>query len=351
MLPKRFIYDKKPIISLNEIQIRMKEQIEKKIERGMYSFEEVSCCICGGKNFKTLSEKDRYGLYVSVVICKDCGLIQTNPRMTQESYNQFYDTEYRKLYTGKIIPTEEFFKNQYNKGKRIFKYLQEKLKININNLNILEVGTGAGGILKYFKEKGNEVYGCDLGSEYIDFGKKRYGLNLFNGTINSINTNWHFDIVIYSHVLEHVLNPIAELNRLKSIIDKDSYIYIEVPGVKYLKYSYDMNFLKQLQNAHIYYFILTTLKNLLGKVDYDLVAGDECIHSIFKLFNRDKEYKLKNDYYDTVSFLKKMEFYRFFPTPYNIKRLITPMLINFLKQVGMYSVAKKIYHKIKTFLK
>ena len=93
---------------------------------------------------------------------------------------------------------------------------------------MLEVGTGAGGILQYFKEKGNKVYGCDLGSEYIDFGKKRYGLNLFNGTIDSINVNWHFDIVIYSHVLEHIPNPISELNKLKSFIDKNSYIYIYI---------------------------------------------------------------------------------------------------------------------------
>ncbi len=58
----------------------------------MYSFEGVSCCICEEKNFELLSKKDRYGLYTPVVICKECGLIQVNPRMTQESYNQFYDT-------------------------------------------------------------------------------------------------------------------------------------------------------------------------------------------------------------------------------------------------------------------
>ena len=117
--------------------------------------------------------------------------------------------------------------------------------------------------------------------------------------------------------------------------------------MKYLTHSYNMNFLRQIQNAHIYYFTLTTLKNLLEKSGYDLVAGDECIHSILKLYNRDKEYKLKNDYYNTISFLKKMEFYRFLPTAYNLKRLIIPILISFLKYVSLYSLAKKIYHKFK----
>lgn len=57
MLSKRFRYDKKPVISLNELQIKIKKQIEKKIEEGIYSFEKepVPCCICGDKNFYILS--------------------------------------------------------------------------------------------------------------------------------------------------------------------------------------------------------------------------------------------------------------------------------------------------------
>jgi len=65
----------------------MKKQIERKIKEGVYTFEEVPCCVCGGRNFEILSEKDCHGLYVPVVICKDCGLIQINPRMTQDAYN------------------------------------------------------------------------------------------------------------------------------------------------------------------------------------------------------------------------------------------------------------------------
>lgn len=85
--------------------------------------------------------------------------------MTQESNNQFYDIEYRKLYSGSEVPTEEFFRSQYYGGKRMYHYLENNLGININNLRILEVGAGTGGILYYFKEMGNEICGCDLGSE------------------------------------------------------------------------------------------------------------------------------------------------------------------------------------------
>ncbi len=88
------------------------------MEEGIYSFEDVPCCVCGGRDFEPLSEKDRYGLYMPVVICRDCGLIQTNPRMTQESYNQFYELEYRKLYVGKGAQADidDFFKSEHKRG-------------------------------------------------------------------------------------------------------------------------------------------------------------------------------------------------------------------------------------------
>ena len=346
MLSKRFKYNGKPATRLNELQVRMKKQIERKIEEGIYSFEEVPCCVCGGKNFEILSEKDRYGLYVPVVICRACGLIQTNPRMTQKAYNRFYDMEQKKLYVGKDIPTDKYFESQYERGTRIYAYIEKNLRIDLTDLKVLEVGTGAGGILYAFKEKGNEVYGCDLASEYIAFGKKKYNLDLQIGTIYDSNINWTSDIVIYSHTLEHILNPVEELIKLKSICGSNTYLYIELPGVKYLTHSYDTNFLKQLQNAHVYYFTLTTLKNLLRKAGWDFVCGTEVIYSIFKP-SSSSEGDYENDYDNIISFLRRMVFYRFMPTPYNVKRLTMPTTISFLKRAGLYNTAKRIYHKFK----
>ena len=348
VLSKRFKYDGKPSVSLNELQIRMKKQIERKIEEGIYTFEDVPCCVCGGENFELLSEKDRYGLYVPVVICKDCGLIQTNPRMTQDAYNQFYELEYRKLYVGKDAPADkdDFFKSEYKHGGGIYQYISENMKRGIANALIVEIGCGAGGILQYFKEKGNDVYGVDLGSEYIEFGRDNYDLNIETGTIdNVIKGGMSPDIVIYSHTLEHILDPVEELTKLKSICSSNTYLYIELPGVKNLTHSYEMNFLKSLQNAHTYYFTLTTLKNVLRKAGWDFVCGDDVIHTIFKP-SPNKKVNYESDYEDVMTFLRRMEFYRFAPTPYNVKRLAMPITIAFLKRTGLYNTAKKAYFKL-----
>lgn len=238
MLSKRFENDGKPILSLNELQRAMRKQIEEKIANGIYSFEEAPCCVCGGKDFELLSEKDRYGLYMPVVICRDCGLVQTNPRMTQEAYSQFYETEYRRLYMGKEVPDEEFFKSQYRHGQKIYQYLAQDRE-GVANSFVIEVGCAAGGILQYFKEKGNKVYGVDLDPQYIEFDRANYALNIEAGTIDKLaKLDKSPDIVIYSHVLEHILNPVVELMKLGKVMTQGSLVYFELPGLRNLNRSY-----------------------------------------------------------------------------------------------------------------
>jgi len=348
MLSKRFKNDGKPTLKLNQLQLDTKIRIEEKIAKGIYSFEEVPCCVCGGKDFELLSQKERYGLYMPVVICRECGLVQTNPRMTQESYNEFYQMEYRKLYLGKDVPTDVFFRAEYNTGGVIFGYLTRNLGIEITNLFIVEVGCATGGILQYFKEQGNEVYGVDLDSQYIEFGKANYGLKLEVGTVDKVvQLHRNPDIVIYADVLEHILNPIAELTKLRETMKENSFLYIRVPNIKRLTTSYKRNFLRFLQNAHIYHFTPVTLNNVLRKAGYDFVCGNEVIHSVFHKSSLTKGggFHYENDYQSVMNFLHRLEFTRLLPSLYKLRIVLMGVVIRLLKAAGLYDVAQKVYHR------
>jgi len=349
MLSKRFKNDGKPVLSLNQLQQDVKKQVQEKIANGIYSFEKVSCCVCGGSNFELLSEKDRYGLYFPVVICRDCGLVQANPRWTQEAYNQFYEIEYRRLYMGEDVPSQEFFKSQYRRGERIYDYLAGNLKSDLVNLFIVEVGCAAGGILQYFKEKGNEVYGVDLDAQYVDFGRTNYDLHIEVGTIDKVvRLDKSPDIVIYSHVLEHILDPVVELTKLGKVMSQDSFVYIELPGIRNLDRSYHSDFLRLLQNAHVYYPTLASLKNVLNKAGYEFVCGDEVIHSIFRKSSlpESAEYHYDSDYQSTMAFLSKLESTRLFPTPYKLAAYFMRMASKVLKAVGLYNFARSLYYRM-----
>ena len=185
--------------------------------------------------------------------------------MDQESYIKFYNHEYRKLYVGKETATLNFFEDQKRKGKKIYNYLNDNGLLQKDSLFVLEVGCGAGGILEYFKEKGHRVKGIDLGEEYVNFGKSQ-GLDLEVSLLSDLKLDSKPDIIIYSHVMEHILDLDAELDAIKNHLSDESIAYIEVPGLKEIHRNYKSNTLTFLQNAHTFNFTKETLISLFLQI-------------------------------------------------------------------------------------
>ena len=129
MLINRLKNDHKAELNLNDIQRLMINQINQKVKDNIYCFEELlHCPVCESHERTLVGEKDRYGLYYPVVICNSCGLLYANPRMTQESYNTFYNLEYRKLYIGEKKLIVSIFECNINMGRKYMNiYIRKKL--------------------------------------------------------------------------------------------------------------------------------------------------------------------------------------------------------------------------------
>ncbi len=309
MLSSRFANDGKPMVPMSAVQLEAKAEVEKKISSKIYQFEESNCLLCSGNQLELLAEKDRYGLYSPVKICRDCGLIQQTPRMNQKSYNQFYDCEYRRLYGSANISKDVFFKSQCNFGAFFLKsFLKDNLlKKSPDSTLILEVGCGAGGILKPFKDKGYRVKGIDLGKDFLDYGINCHGLDLEQGSLDSVKFDKKPDVIIYSHVFEHVLDPMAELQSIRNILADDGLLFIDVPGIKWVFHSksYKGNLMKYLQNAHICHFSFRTISNMLLKSGFKPVLGSENVRlAAYK--SAPLEGDIKSDYHDVMEYLIKL---------------------------------------------
>lgn len=328
MINKRYKNDGISILNLNKDQEKIKNQIKKRINLKTYKFESVPCVLCKNDHFTKLSDKDRYGFHTSVVMCSKCGLVQTNPRMNQESYDRFYNEEYRILYNLNKESETDFFSRRYIKGKEIFNYLFRYKTLNKipSSCRVLEIGCSSGGILKVFKEKGYLVKGYDLDRNFINFGRDHYNLDLNVGTILDVDAGFKPDIIIYSHVLEHVLDLDKELTILKDMLADDGILYVEAPGIKNLKESYSLDFLKYLQNAHTYHFTLKSLTNLLKNYGFKLFEGDNFIRSIYKKSEEIAGKNTKSDYSNTIFFLYRIEHLRVF---YLLRFFLKFFILNF----------------------
>ncbi|MCU0662664.1 MAG: class I SAM-dependent methyltransferase [Myxococcota bacterium] len=308
MISKRFQNDNKRLLKLNSLQMSMVDQINTKIGIKRYEFEDISCAICSSVSFESLAEKDRYGLYYPVKICNQCGLVQANPRMTNSAYEEFYENEYRSLYVGIDKPSKEFFYGQYRKGKKVYQFLKKHNILPVGERPfVFEIGCGAGGILHFFREQGYATKGIDLGSEYLGYGINEYGLDLSRGSLKNITLDTNPDLIIYSHVFEHILDLNVELSRIKGLCGPRTIVYIEAPGLKNIHSKYKMDTLLYLQNAHTYHFSLQTLCNILGKNGFALIGGNEYIRSAFKLQDSPKAAATKSDFRSAMFYLAVVE--------------------------------------------
>jgi SAM-dependent methyltransferase len=343
MLHRRYNYDKQSILELNDLQVRLRDQVAHKVDIGSYNFEDVECCVCKVSQTELLAKKDRYGLKLSVVICKNCGLIFTNPRMNQNSYARFYDSEYRDLYHGYKAPFEDLFDEQLIRAGKITRFLSE-ISVNFEGKHIFEVGCGAGGILEHFRAQYNcQVAGCDFGSEGVRYGVEKHLLHIQEGDLENIRLQWKPDIIIYSHVFEHIVDLNKECQKIRACLGENGGVYIEIPSVKNIRLVYKWDFLRLLQNAHTYHFTLRTLRNVMEKNGFAFVGGNEFAQAYF--VKGALASSIENDYDNVMNFLKRTEFLRPFRRVCKYMHSLKTLGISLLGKYRIRGIANNVFYK------
>jgi len=303
--------DRKPIIPLSKEQEQAIQEFLNKVERGEYKLVDYPC-ICGNSEDILIAEKDRYGIPLNIYLCKNCGTIRSGKVLDRESLIKFYSDDYSKIYVS--TSPDVRFKSQFIRGKD-FVRLCKDCGILDKIENVFEIGCGAGGILAAFKEIGLKVSGCDLDREHLEYGISR-GLNLLYGDYRKVlhSLGSKQDCIILSHVLEHFLDPINELEEIAKKIKVNGYILIQVPSL----YSHQFNPILTFQNAHTIQFfdpefLSFTLENLgfrvvcLELTPQLTIIGQKRIRKNKHIsFNKNKEeimkiqYRLKRAYISTV---------------------------------------------------
>lgn len=316
------------------LQVVARESFIKKLEKGSYKVSPTNC-YCGVKKDFLIANKDRYGIPLLTVMCMNCGLVRSNPYYTKETLSKFYENEYRSLYSGSNAATEDFFDHQISIGRSIINYLEKKTGLSLNGKKVFEIGTGAGGILKAFKELGADVYGCDYGTEYLKRGAS-LGIKIVKGDSSSLEKFGKADLIVLNHILEHFLDIDSEITRLSKLLNSNGLVYISVPGLKSHIKTYG-SLRNYLQNAHYYSFSLDSLTYLMGKFGYELVVGDEKIRAIFsKRSTDDGEIFVMTSAFQRFCLYFQLKISYLFPTVPDLYSSLTKITTKVIGRVKSY---------------
>lgn len=138
---------------------------------------------------------------------------------------------------------------------------------------VLEVGAGDGSILKYLNEANfsAEIHAIEISQSGVDQIEKKKISNLksvqvFDGYRIPFEDN-EFDLVILSHVLEHVEFERILLREIKRVSE---YVVIEVP--RDYRYGVDQRMKHFLSYGHINVYTPTSLRFLVQSEGFEVLA-------------------------------------------------------------------------------
>ena len=260
-----------------------------KIKQGYYSFDE-SKCFCGHSEGQIVATKDRYGIFYSLKLCDNCGILYSDKIMTADSMEKFYKSDYRDIYDYGLNRNDEF-----NSGKEVGESIKQLLYDYDADYNVVfDIGCNMGQHLSAFEDK--ETYGVDYCKESIGYGKDK-GLSVFHGGIEVLEKlNKKADVIILSHVLEHFIDIEKELDRISKLLNPDGFLYVGVLG------SYSNYFPAIVQNAHNWQFTSNSLTYSMECCGWQPWHCDSTIHSLWKYVGkrRDKKNICKNEVKEIV---------------------------------------------------
>ena len=131
--------------------------------------------------------------------------------------------------------------------------------------SVLEIGAATGENLSIYKESGKKVAGIEPSSNNKRYAKEKYGIKLYDMTLDEYFTEYgcteQFDVVFVSHVLEHIVNFVEFIEKAVALSKK--YIFIELPVLE--KIEEEEAPFAAFTNEHVNYFSIPSLKILMEK--------------------------------------------------------------------------------------
>lgn len=205
------------------------------------------------KRFRVLFDKwfpGKANVTLKSTLCRRCGFIIYMPRPEEQDIDSKYRyiNELGQDYGQSISADSPVVVNRSN---NLLRYLNKNIDFAKVN-RILDYGGGDGRLMHAFSKSGKQCYLVDYNKNCVR------GVTKLSDTINDLDPGEKFDLIICSHVLEHVAQPVRILKLIASHLNEEGQIFIEVPLEVWKRPP-----LHEEPVTHINFFTPNSLNNLM----------------------------------------------------------------------------------------
>jgi SAM-dependent methyltransferase len=236
--------------------------------------ELIRCNQCGGSETEVVYDRDRNGLSVRTCICKVCGLIYLNPRMTPEWYGKYYQTEYRAQmarFKGKRLEKEDPGK-MFEKATRHGIATARQFPTAWREGLTLEVGSSVGGVLNGLQQVlGCEVFGIEPSPDEAEEANRR-GIRTLNKSIEAVEGGVPMAAnILCSQSLNHLLDPRFFLAWAHRQLIPEGRLVLEVMNFRQIYR--DFGWIgRAIQIDHTYMFVPEVLQSFVEFAGFEVLS-------------------------------------------------------------------------------
>lgn len=232
--------------------------------------EFVPCNLCGGSICRPHLKK--FGQ--TIVNCRRCGLLFTNPRPQEEDLFKRYGPDY---FLQEYLPAFGAGTESYSLDivmNRYSLYLDVLEHARLSGRRLLDVGAGAGFFVKAASQNGWEAEGVEVSETAAAYGRDILKVRLHNRKFEETDFGEAtFDAVTLLDTIEHLRDPLGCLSGIRRILKKNGLLILNTPDVRSLSRLFlGRDWAEFSPVEHLYYFSQKTLAAILQKAWFRLLG-------------------------------------------------------------------------------
>lgn len=223
------------------------------------------CPICGNNSSIgfTVEEKSL------ILICSNCRHLYWERMPTENEIISYYSDDYTESHQQAQIQesNREYYKTH------VIEMVQE-LGADIESVNILDFGSSYPVLIEEFLIAGGQGLAVDYGQDVLNWSKQRNIPAITPLDIDSV-ADQYFDILRLSHVLEHLIDPIEQLQQLIRKLKPGGIIHITQPNFPCFKLQFTGHKLQDaIWPSHLHFFSPLSIKILMEKMNCKIYRFD-----------------------------------------------------------------------------
>lgn len=230
----------------------------------MIDVAQQPCCVCGATRsdllWTTTWPEHGYPGDFSMRRCSGCGLLFNSPRLDDAELGKLYGRNYYF-----------FMRQDARELRRIVPMVQRTVSLVAERIAVkrsLDVGCGRGYLPAVMQKLGWDARGVEISPDAADYGRQRFGLDVFTGTIEQYAGSpeaQKFPLVSAIDVLEHVPSPDSFVDASARSVERGGWLIIDTPNGGARNIEQKGLAWQGFNPFHIYLFTVDSLAQLLKR--------------------------------------------------------------------------------------